>query len=1070
MTFRGSVPDFQLANPLYIGAQVSFFTVDGSGHATTTLATLFADLTSTTTLPNPQTLDSEGKFKAPVYIEVPVIAQVVGATVGTHSTGIIGLSPDTGSVNSVPGAVVTNSLVRYADTTGLLIKQSPVLVGDTGIMTGGTWEGTPVAEIFGGTNQTSYALGDTLYSSAANTLAKLAGNTTTTKKYLSQTGNGAVSAAPSWAQIVQADVLGLHTSDSPVFAGGTFNGAVAINAALTANSATINGALAISPAASSLTQGLAITQSPTGTITGGTPFQFTTANALNYINVSSDTVNNGDGNEYTALGIIHMSGGSTVLGERSGIHVEQHLTAAMNPAATETDMVGGTFQVFGHVGNSGGGFYGLNSVAYLLSGAIGAGFLTGLEIDIAVVGTATVANKYGISIVQAGTNASQGTASDAAIYLINQAGAVGWKDGILFDAAQAGTSQAVATTGTLIGAGAGTYANGVDFSAVTSFTSFVFASPGHKFYVDTNGNVVVASITLTDSNGITYNGSSSGTLVLQVPAVLGTTVLNLPATNTTDTIATLGATQIFGAGSTWHGAVIAGLYGGTGLTAAAIGDLIYASATTPTWSRLADVAVGSVLVSGGVNTAPAWSANPTLTALTVNDAVINGTAGAGYIQLANQSSAPSQPTSSARLYSIRRTGRPGSARVAFITALDWSANSLSRVYTFPDVSDTIAVLAAAQTLTNKTINGANNTLTVVTANITAANVTYAKIQNVAVSSLMGNATGSPAAPTDISIGATLAFSGAALQTAALTGDVTASANSFVTTVAKIGGGVSVPASPYAVGDLLYASTTTALSRLADGAIGSVLISGGVNTAPSYSKTPQLGASGTLGSLGFGNATSGIVTLQTVTGALGTVTLSLPAVTDTLVARTTTDTLTNKTLTAPVINGGTLAALTGLAVRDTSAAFDVTLAATSSTTLTGGRTLTIDMANAAQTLSFGAWTPYTPTITAQSGTFTTTSAAGRYKTVGKTVFFMLEITITAVGTASGVVNASLPLASVASTASGYGWIVTGQRANDNFMMAGSIVPNSTVCGVILYTGASAIGAGNILVVSGCYESA
>ncbi len=42
-------------------------------------------------------------------------------------------------------------------------------------------------------------------------------------------------------------------------------------------------------------------------------------------------------------------------------------------------------------------------------------------------------------------------------------------------------------------------------------------------------------------------------------------------------------------------------------------------------------------------------------------------------------------------------------------------------------------------------------------------------------------------------------------------------------------------SSYAVGDLVYASTTTALSKLADVATGNALISGGVSTAPSYGK-------------------------------------------------------------------------------------------------------------------------------------------------------------------------------------------------------------------------------------------
>ena len=48
---------------------------------------------------------------------------------------------------------------------------------------------------------------------------------------------------------------------------------------------------------------------------------------------------------------------------------------------------------------------------------------------------------------------------------------------------------------------------------------------------------------------------------------------------------------------------------------AVAGDLLHASATN-VWSSLADVATGSVLVSGGVGVAPAWSASPTLTALT----------------------------------------------------------------------------------------------------------------------------------------------------------------------------------------------------------------------------------------------------------------------------------------------------------------------------------------------------------------------------------------------------------------------------------------------------------------------
>jgi hypothetical protein len=58
----------------------------------------------------------------------------------------------------------------------------------------------------GGTNQSTWTLGDLLYGSGSNTLAKLAGQITTTRKFLRQTGNGAVSAAPAWDTILAADV------------------------------------------------------------------------------------------------------------------------------------------------------------------------------------------------------------------------------------------------------------------------------------------------------------------------------------------------------------------------------------------------------------------------------------------------------------------------------------------------------------------------------------------------------------------------------------------------------------------------------------------------------------------------------------------------------------------------------------------------------------------------------------------------------------------------------------------------------------------------------------------------
>lgn len=69
----------------------------------------------------------------------------------------------------------------------------------------------------------------------------------------------------------------------------------------------------------------------------------------------------------------------------------------------------------------------------------------------------------------------------------------------------------------------------------------------------------------------------------------------------------------------------------------------------------------------------------------------------------------------------------------------------------------------------------------------------------------------------------------------------------------------------------------------------------------------LGVAGTsVGAIALNNATSGSITIAPVTGALGSVTISVPAVTDTLVTLGATQTLTSKTLTNAIV--GTQTAL------------------------------------------------------------------------------------------------------------------------------------------------------------------
>lgn len=86
---RSSIQTFALANPKYILATVTFYTVDVNGNATAVLAPLYAGVIGTAQVPNPQLLDSRGKFKVPVYIDAPVIGIVTSMTVAPAATGII---------------------------------------------------------------------------------------------------------------------------------------------------------------------------------------------------------------------------------------------------------------------------------------------------------------------------------------------------------------------------------------------------------------------------------------------------------------------------------------------------------------------------------------------------------------------------------------------------------------------------------------------------------------------------------------------------------------------------------------------------------------------------------------------------------------------------------------------------------------------------------------------------------------------------------------------------------------------------------------------------------------------
>jgi hypothetical protein len=71
------------------------------------------------------------------------------------------------------------------------------------------------------TQLTAGTLGDTLYGATDGVWTKLAGNTTTTRKFLRQAGTGIASAAPAWDTLQSGDIPSLSSIYEPLISAGT---------------------------------------------------------------------------------------------------------------------------------------------------------------------------------------------------------------------------------------------------------------------------------------------------------------------------------------------------------------------------------------------------------------------------------------------------------------------------------------------------------------------------------------------------------------------------------------------------------------------------------------------------------------------------------------------------------------------------------------------------------------------------------------------------------------------------------------------------------------------------------
>ena len=134
----------------------------------------------------------------------PAPARLAGPTSATkqylQSTGT-GAAPQ----NPAWGTIAAGDVPTLnQNTTGTAAS----VTGTVPTTNGGTGAGTAA----GGYNALSpmTTTGDIEYESAANTAARLAGNTSATKKFLTGTGTGSAAQAPAWATIVSGDVPTLN--------------------------------------------------------------------------------------------------------------------------------------------------------------------------------------------------------------------------------------------------------------------------------------------------------------------------------------------------------------------------------------------------------------------------------------------------------------------------------------------------------------------------------------------------------------------------------------------------------------------------------------------------------------------------------------------------------------------------------------------------------------------------------------------------------------------------------------------------------------------------------------------
>jgi hypothetical protein len=222
---------------------------------------------------------------------------------------------------------------------------------------------------------------------------------------------------------------------------------------------------------------------------------------------------------------------------------------------------------------------------------------------------------------------------------------------------------------------------GTGLTAAGSSGNLLVSNGSALASVAMSGDATLAStgaLTLKNTGTAGTYGSASA-----VPVI--TTDAQGRVTSATSTSISIAASQIF------SGAVSA-IRGGTGQSSYAVGDLLFAN-TVASLARLADVATGSALISGGVGVAPSWGKIGLTTHVSGTLAVGNG--GTGVSSL----------TSNALLIGGATVGElsgSASGQVATWNGTQWTAAAPASSGTVTSVSSSTTLSGISLTTTNGT--------------------------------------------------------------------------------------------------------------------------------------------------------------------------------------------------------------------------------------------------------------------------------------------------------------------------------------------------------------------------------